>query len=92
MGTKKSQLSERIQEACKQVFKDEVKSAEDWIEETQASIQAQIENLEESYEKVRVILEETKSFKAEEIISTLAILQGKVDNKRTELEKYKELL
>lgn len=74
------------------MFKDEVKSAEDWIEETQASIQAQIENLEESYEKVRVILEETKSFKADEIISTLAILQGKVDNKRTELQRYKELL
>ena len=69
-----------------------MKYAEDWNEETQASIQDQIENLEESYEKVRVILEETKSFKAEEIISTLAILQGKVDNKRTELEKYKELL
>ena len=47
------------------MFREELNSAEKWIQDTQASIQEQIDRLEDSYEKVRTILDDTKAFKAE---------------------------
>lgn len=53
---RQSQLAEKIQEACKGVFKEELKEAESWLEKAQENFNSVHKRLKDSCDKARFIL------------------------------------
>lgn len=92
VSEKQKELLTKIEEAISGVLKTEISSAEDSIRSGQSDINSQIAKLENSYNTVETILQETKAFTAEEIKQTLAVLEAKVDDKKKQLEHHGKLL
>ena len=76
-------VSGKIEEACSAVLKEDLKGAEEWIEEQQKLVQEQIDKINSAYSDTKNTLTNTGTFTESEVLDQLK----PIDTKRANLQE-----
>ena len=84
-------VASKLEDACSDVLKDDLKDAESWISEQQANIAEQIDSTQRAIDATKAALSSAGTFTAAEIDQQVAGITAKKENLAKIMQDYQDL-